>query len=519
MPIDFLQRQVEAMSHFGLNRLHLHLSDAAGWRIESKAYPRLHNLAAWRTARVWKEWWNDGKRHYAEQGSTHAFGGYYTQDEMRRLVNYADSLGVQIVPELEFPAHSEEVTAAYPELGCTGKPYQCADFCLGNEDTYRFVEAILEEWKDIFTSPYVHLGGDEAAGTHWMDCPHCKSLMQQEGFTTRQELQNYAIQRVAAIATAKGKHPIMWDEAFFLQQNTPTPKQPHNPKTSKPHNPILMVWRDTATISKAKALDYDVIACPGRWCYLDAYQDAPMTQPEAMGGYTPFEKVREGVQFLPENIQVCLWTEYIPTAQQAEYMLWPRALALSPSYQDDGQWLNTSCQWLKDHSINAFPIDREIGQRPEYKQPIQCLTTGKPVRYLSPFHKAYAANGEATLTDGQRGGWTNTDGRWQGFIGQGRLDVVIDLEKTESVSTIQADFMQSLGPEIYLPEHIIISSSLDGEHFTPLYNYAPARSPLPMNYQTYGWQGSPTPMRYIRFQATAGDRGGWVFTDEIVATS
>ncbi len=521
MPLDFLKRQVEAMSHFGLNRLHLHLSDAAGWRIESKAYPRLHTFAAWRTAEIWKEWWNDGKRHYAEEHADNAFGGYYTQEEMKQLVHYADSLGVQIIPELEFPAHSEEVTAAYPNLGCTGQPYQCADFCLGNEETYQFVDKILDEWNGIFSSPYIHLGGDEAGGAHWMDCPRCKTVMQENGFTTRKELQHYAMQRVASIAASKGKRPIMWDEAYEMADGKPWEQtlQPTSEKVSV-RTPIIMVWRDTTTITKAAASGYDVIACPGRWFYLDAYQDAPMTQPEAMGGYTPFKKVREqALSASKANMQVCLWTEYIPTPEHAEYMLWPRALALSPQCNDTEEWMKESCKWLHNHNINAFPIEKEIGQRPEYETPVQCLTTGKKVRYLTPFYKGYDAGGERALTDGLRGGWTNTDGRWQGFISKARLDVVIDLEQVENVGYIKADFMQSLSPEIYLPEKVIISTSLDGERFTPIYNITPARSQLSMDYQTIGWEGPPTPTRFIRFQAMAGDRGGWIFTDEIIAQS
>jgi len=601
-PIDFLYRQVDAMSHFGLNKLHLHLTDAAGWRLEIKSRPRLTQLAAWRTDRNWKVWWNDGKRHYAEEQSDSAHGGYYTQEEMRRLVSHADSLGVLIVPEIEFPAHSEEVTAAYPELGCTGRPYECADFCLGNEASYQFIEDVVNEIKDIFSSPYLHLGGDEAGGSHWMDCPKCKTKMQELGLTTRQELQHYAMNRVAAIANRHGLTPIFWDEAVTLSDKElgSTHEKPialsdkEMGATTTSKKPIIMVWRDVNLAEQAIKKGHDVILSPGRWYYLDAYQDAPMNEPEAMGGYTPLQKVWEGPkldglyalekQETPEELesieeletiekldaleelesiasqarllgrQVNLWTEYVPDERHAERMLWPRALALSPqaekmkqedkNYGKFHKWvIKEALPWLQNHDIQPFPLEKEVGQRPEYNKPIHCLSTGKKVQYLAPYYEGYKAAGEATLTDGLRGGWTNTDGRWQGFISRGRLDVVIDLERMETLHSIKAGFMQSLGPEIYLPENIRISTSLDGKDYTLLYADNHAQSEQAMDYQTLGWEAdkkeskkqkqtsgkkqagasqkqadkkTASKARFVRFQALAGSRGGWVFADEIM---
>lgn len=564
-PVSFLRRQIQAMSHFGLNRLHLHLTDAAGWRIEVRSMPRLTEFAAWRTDSLWQTWWNgnldrNGRpaRLYAQQDAPNAYGGYYTQNEMADLVRFADSLGVQIVPEIEFPAHSEEVTAAYPNLGCTGQPYQCSEFCLGSEETYQFLDSVVAELSHIFTSPYFHIGGDEAGGARWKECPRCQRLMQQHSLATPQQLQAYAMLRAAEIVRKHGKQPIMWDEAFSLISQGLSAEQSY---------PIIMVWRDISIAEQALRHGYPVILCPGRWYYLDTYQDAPSGEPLAMGGYTPLQTVWNApVSSAKGHLlgrQVNLWTEYIPTERHAERMLWPRALAISswadslrqnlrstrrllsdeegyhqlPGDEDGYRYfrhhvVRQALPWLRKHGIQPFPLEHEKGQREEYCKPIRCLSTHSPVTYLSPYHRAYPAGGDSTLTDGLRGGWTNTDGRWQGFISKGRMDVVVDLQAVRSVHRIATGFMQSIGPEIYLPERIIISTSLDGTHYTPLYDATVPHSSQNMDYQTLGWASNhrhrrlhhrcrrtapcPVEARFIRFQALSGERGGWVFADEIM---
>lgn len=166
VPLDELYREVDIMSHYGLNTLHLHLTDAAGWRMEIKAYPRLTEVGAWRTRQTWKEWWNkpekqDGQdlsyvRAYSDSKS--GFGGYYTQDELKGLVKYAQAKGITIVPEIEFPGHSEEVCAAYPEVA-----FNHAEMNVSKEETYKFMETILKEVAEVFPSKYIHCGGDETA--------------------------------------------------------------------------------------------------------------------------------------------------------------------------------------------------------------------------------------------------------------------------------------------------------------------------------------------------------------------
>ena len=166
-PISFLKKQVDILSRYKINRLHLHLTDAAGWRIEIKRYPRLMTEAAWRTEASWKTWWNEGGRRYSAPDSIGAYGGFYSQTELRDLVAYAAQRGITIVPEIEMPAHSEEVLTAYPEFSCTHEPYKQADFCIGNAGSIDFLEHVLDEVMSVFTSEYIHIGGDEAGMASW----------------------------------------------------------------------------------------------------------------------------------------------------------------------------------------------------------------------------------------------------------------------------------------------------------------------------------------------------------------
>ena len=193
--LDFVKKQIDAMAYYKLNRLHIHLTDAAGWRIEIKKYPRLTNFAAWRSGKTWKEWWN-GDRKYMEEGSEGAEGGYFTQDQCREIVEYAKKHYITVIPEIEMPSHSEEVLTAYPELSCTHVPYKQADFCVGNEKTFEFLENVLLEVMEIFPSEYIHVGGDEASKQSWKTCPLCQARMKKEGMKEIDELQSYLIKRM-----------------------------------------------------------------------------------------------------------------------------------------------------------------------------------------------------------------------------------------------------------------------------------------------------------------------------------
>jgi hexosaminidase len=201
---EFVEKQLDAMARYKLNRLHLHLTDGAGWRLEIKKYPRLAEFAAWRPQATYKEWTRAGSR-YCEQSDPRASGGYFTQEDVRRLVRYAAERHITIVPEIEMPGHSSEVLAAYPELSCAGQPYKNSDYCAGNEETFKFLEEVLTEVMAIFPSEYIHIGGDEAGKRAWRTCPKCQQRMKDEHLSNVDELQSYFIRRIGRFLEALGR--------------------------------------------------------------------------------------------------------------------------------------------------------------------------------------------------------------------------------------------------------------------------------------------------------------------------
>ncbi len=516
--IDFLKKQVDAMARYKLNRLHLHLTDAAGWRMEIKKYPRLTQLAAWRPERNWKPWWN-GSRLYCEEGTPGAYGGYYTQEQLRDLVAYAAERGITVVPEIEMPAHSEEVLTAYPELSCTHVPYKQADFCPGNEAVYTFLENVLCEVMDVFPSADIHLGGDEAGKASWPNCPLCQKRMQEEGLRHVDELQAYLMRRMGNFLLANGRRPIGWDEVVA---------------DTLPLGQTVMIWRDKDIAREAIRHGYDVILSPGKYCYLDGYQDDPPSQPEAMGGFQPLANVygydplagltaeeRQHVR----GIQGNLWTEYIPEAAGVERMLYPRLLAIAENgwtgsadkdYADFRHRAVQEVKKLRALGYNAFDLEREVGDRRESFSLVEHKARGAKVIYNLPFNEKYCADGAASLTDGRRGGWDYGPGSaWQGFIRGKRFDVTLDLGAVQPVKRIATNFLQSSGPEIFLPAAYVISVSEDGRHFTEIERrtHQVERLVNP-GVEAWEWRGK-VKARYIRIQAPSGQYGGWIFVDEV----
>lgn len=517
---EFVKRQIDLLSYYKINRLHLHLTDAAGWRIEIKKYPRLTQFAAWRPQAVWKDWWN-GKREYCEETDPRAQGGYYTQDDIRELVAYAQKHYVTIIPEIEMPSHSEEVLTAYPELSCTHVPYKQSDFCIGNEKTFEFLENVLTEVMELFPSEYIHIGGDEAGKASWPNCKLCQARMKKEGLKDVNELQSYSIHRMERFLNSHGRKLLGWDEIL---------------DGGLAPNATVMSWRGTEGGLAAIRSGHKAIMSPGQYCYLDGYQDAPYSQPEAIGGYLPLKKVY-GYEPVPDSlsadeaklmygVQANLWTEYIPTEEHAEYMLYPRAIALAEvawskpenkSWEDFHRRALKIVDELKAKGYHPFELKNEIGNRKEAETPVEHLALGKKVTYNAPYWENYPAAGEATLTDGRRGGWNYNDQLWQGFVTKDRVDVVIDLEKETPIHSVAADFMQICGPEVFMPERVVISVSNDGKEFTQLaeIKHEVVRDDA-VTFKNFGWEGEAS-ARYIRYQALASDKfGGVLFTDEIV---
>ena len=516
--VDFLKKQIDAMASFKMNRMHLHLTDAAGWRMQIDAYPELTEFAAWRPQTTWKEWWA-GNRHYCNKETSGAYGGYYTKEEMMDLVEYAKARHIEIIPEIEMPSHSEEVLAAYPELGCSGEAYKDSEFCVGNEESFKFLETVLEEVMDVFPSKYIHIGGDEAGKQHWKTCPKCQQRMKEEGMTSVEELQSYMIQRIEKFVLSKGRRIIGWDEIL---------------DGGLAPDATVMSWRGTEGGIKAMEMGHDVIMTPGRYCYLDHAQDAPFREPESIGGYLPLDTVyvyepveasmpADKIHHL-KGLQANLWSEYVVTDNHAEYMYWPRAFALAETAWSQPEDKNVdnfrkralhALEQMKKDGYAVFNLADEYGERKLAQSGLNHKAKGKKVIYNKPIQDWYQAAGEATFTDGVIGGWTYSDNRWQGFLSD--IDVTIDLGELTDVSYIGGTFMQLMGPGVFMPEKVDVWVSEEGLDFTLV---ATIWNDISTSNQDLLFKSfdvvCDTKARYVRYHAYRSTMRGFLFLDEVV---
>ena len=365
-PKEEVMKIMNAMAYYKLNTLHLHLTDAAGWRIQIDKYPKLTSEAAYRTESDWRKWWDSSTdRKYLKEGTPGAYGGYYTKEDIRDILAYAKEKHINVIPEIEFPGHSEEVFIAYPELCCAGKPYTSSDFCIGNPKSFQFMEDVLTEVMELFPSEYIHVGGDEASKAAWKKCPKCQALMKREHLKDVNELQSYMIHHADSFLTSKGRKMIGWDE---IMEGGLSPQA------------TVMSWRGESAGFQTARMGQDVVMTPGNYLYFDFYQADPRKQPFAIGGYTPIRKVysynplpadslttEEAKHIL--GVQANTWTEYITTPEHLEYMMFPRALAVAEigwTPQDKRDWqdfksrVNTQIPVLQKMGLNPFPLSYEL---------------------------------------------------------------------------------------------------------------------------------------------------------------
>ena len=344
---EFVKRQLDLLARYKFNRFHWHLTDGAGWRIEIKKYPALTDIAAWRPYPDW-EGWNFGGKRYCRRDDPAADGGYYTQNEIREVVEYARALHIEVIPEIEMPGHSEEVLAVFPELSCSGKPYLNSDFCIGNEQTFEFLENVLSEVIGLFPSEYIHIGGDEASKQGWRTCPKCAARMRKEGLKDVDELQSYMIRRIETFLNAKGRRLLGWDEIL---------------EGGLAPDATVMSWRGTAGGIRAADEGFDVIMSPNSSFYFDYYQSANIdTEPPTIGGYIPLKKVYDTEpvpeELTPEQarhiigVQANVWATYMRTDTILEHMLLPRLAALAERAWSDGE---------KDFTDFMTRLDRLVG--------------------------------------------------------------------------------------------------------------------------------------------------------------
>ena len=364
-PKEEVMKLLNVMSYYKLNTLHMHLTDAGGWRIQMDKYPKLTTDVAFRTESDWQKWWDGKDRKYLPEGTPGAYGGYFTKEDIREIVDYATARHINIIPEIEFPGHSDEVFVAYPELSCAGKPYTTGDFCIGNEKSFTFMEDVLSEVIELFPSEYIHIGGDEAGKGAWETCPKCQGLMRRNGMKDVDELQSYMIHRAEEFLISKGRKLIGWDE---ILEGGLAPEA------------TVMSWRGEEGGIKSARMGHDVIMTPGGYMYFDFYQADPKTQPYAIGGYTPIKRAysynpvpvdsltaEESKHIL--GVQANTWTEYIKDEKHLEYMMFPRALAVAEigwTPQEERSWedfkprMNANIPVLQRMGINTFTLSDEI---------------------------------------------------------------------------------------------------------------------------------------------------------------
>jgi hexosaminidase len=325
MPKEAVMRFIDMLAYHKMNRFHWHLTEDQGWRIEIKKYPKLTQVGAYRSSSL------IGKPSRNKQWDNTPHGGFYTQEEIKQVVAYAAKNFVTIIPEVEMPGHATAALASYPELSCSGGPFEVErnwgvfpDIYCPKESTFEFLENVLSEVMPLFPSEYIHIGGDEAPKTRWKNCAHCQALMKKEGLKDEHELQSYFIKRIEKFVESKGKHIIGWDE---ILEGGIAP------------NATILSWRGEDGGIEAAKQHHNVIMAPNSYCYLDYYQADPKTQPLAIGGFVPLWKTYS-YDPLPKaltadehkyilGVQGNIWTEYIPDFNHVEYMAYPRGAAIA----------------------------------------------------------------------------------------------------------------------------------------------------------------------------------------------
>ncbi|WP_158549269.1 glycoside hydrolase family 20 protein [Lysobacter silvisoli] len=511
MPVDFIKKQLDLLSYYKINTFRWHLTEDQGWRIEIKRYPKLTQVGAWRTEA-------DGRR----------YGGYYSQTQIREVVEYARQRNIMVIPEIEMPGHASAALAAYPELSCRKQPIEVPTswgvfediYCAGDESTFEFLQHVLDEVVALFPAPYVHIGGDEAPKARWQESASSQQRMRAEGLKNEDELQAWFVRRIQRYLAGKGKTLIGWDEIL---------------DGGLGRDAIVEVWRGEEPAARAlRNGNRIVVASP---FYLDrANSDLSLeklyrTDFAAGPGFA-----EHAAQVL--GAEAPLWTERV-TPRNAETLLYPRLLAFAENtwsgsgdyagfqhrlgehyrrldawqvsygpesadvasyrverdpvkrlwrvhaqrgfddlrihYTTDGNEPSATSPWFADTlelippgtlKLTAFRHGRAYAHSRAYTL-VSHLGLDRAVSYSLPAHPRYRGNADtATLSDGVLAGDDHADGRWTAWNG-GDADVSVDLGAPTRVSALSARFLQQAGSWILPPRALQLSTSDDGKHWTP----------------------------------------------------
>lgn len=532
IPKENVIRIIDYMAMLKLNKLHLHLVDGNGWRLEIKKYPRLTEVGAWRVARDT----DFSQRKNAQPGEATPVGGFYTQEDMKKIIAYAAARQVEIIPEIEMPAHTNSSLAAYPELACPvvkdfigvipGMGAHAAEivYCAGNEKVFSFLEDVIDEVADLFPSSYIHLGGDEASKVNWKKCPLCQARMKKEGITDAEDLQGYFMNRMADYVRSKGKQVMGWDELT---------------NSKIPEDAVIYGWQGLGTAGyKAGKMGHKFIMTPARVLYLIRYQGPQWFEPRTYFGNNTLKNVYDYEPIQPEwepeaaanllGVQGSLWTEFVNSPKDVEYLLFPRLAAVAEiawSGKDQKDWpgflkrldvLTGHYDYLGiNYARSMFNIDHLVtGDNETLKVALTCIRPDMEIRYTvdgsepqasSPLYTdslaftngvtikaATFASGEqkgqtltlplhrnkATsrpvidgneqtyrLTNGLRGSDKQSDFEWCGWYDRD-ASFTIDLGKEENIGQITIGCITNYGMGAHIPAKITLSVSNDNRTYT-----------------------------------------------------
>lgn len=509
---EVILKYIDLLAFFKMNTLHWHLTEDQGWRIEIEKYPLLNEVASYRKEK-------DGS----------VYGGYYTKDEIRRVVEYAGVRGIEVIPEIELPGHSQAAIAAYPHLSCTGQQVEVANdwgvfkeiYCAGNDSVFKFLEDVLTEVMELFPSQKIHIGGDEAPKTRWEACLKCQKRITNEGLADEHELQSYFIQRIQKFLNDNGRELIGWDEIL---------------EGGLAEGAIVQSWRGMEGGIEAVTHGHGAIMSPTSHCYFDydlrsidmkkVYEFDPIPD-----GLTPKE------QEMILGGECNMWTERVPDENNLDSKVFPRILAMTEvlwTYKGDRDFdefverVQKFYPILEKMEVNygeeSIPLTHEMrlangkaflsltpyssdlelfyswdkegeqSQKVAYSEPIAVQESGKinlnatrngedygeviqlsfanhqsidaEVEYDQPYSKWYTAGGDKGLVDSRLGGLDFRDGAWQGFWGDDAI-CTLNLKTPQSIESVSINFYQYVNSWILIPKSIQVKVSVDGEEWLP----------------------------------------------------
>lgn len=572
MEKEFIKRYIDLIAYYKLNKLHLHLTEDQGWRLEIKKYPKLTEIGAWRKA-----------------GPDSLYGGYYTQEDIKEIIDYAKERYIEVIPEIDLPGHTRAALAAYPQYSCTGGPFEVSTrwgvhkdvLCAGKEETYKFVEDILLEVMDMFPSNYIHIGGDEVPKNRWAECPDCQNKIDEENLKDEHELQSYFIQRIGKFINSHGKQFIGWDEIL---------------EGGLAKGAIVQSWRGIEGGIRAARMNHNVIMSPNSHLYFNA--EVANTSLKDVYMYNPLPKqLKSRYHKYVLGGETCMWTEHAPQNKIDSYMF-PRLLAFSENIWNSPDHKNYSKFYQRvlnhyqrldnlgvDYGSEAAPVtasfqplddglkialkqgepDLEIfytidGSQPDlnaklYRKPVILKNSapfqarafkddrpygsilkkkyikhrgfGSKVEYKHDYSPKYTGNGDQGLVNGILGSLNFHDGLWQAFEGHD-MEVIIKLPQKINIDSIAVNFLETLNSWIFLPNKVKYYISENGEEFEQVatFKHKTDNVEQPPNIQTYSTEVKANSSQFVKIYAKnvgkcpdwhpgAGGKA-WFFIDEII---